>query len=98
MQRGNREYQKQALQGFRGRQFIRLDLKAPRFIVQEVLFDVKPQPELVQGVQVGWFITDDVPGISGLIGWAGQREMHRADGAAKERDLVVEMGMPQRRA
>lgn len=96
IQRRNRQNKKQTLQRLGGLEFARLDLKAARFIVQEVLFDVEPQRELVQGRHSGRLIAHDIPRMVRLVRWSGEGQMHRADTAPEEPHVLIEMGLPDR--
>jgi len=46
----------------------RLQLEAIGFVIQEVLFDVKPQPVLLKGLRFSGFIADHKPVLLALLG------------------------------
>jgi hypothetical protein len=61
IQRRDRQYQTQPLQRRRRADQRCLELKAIRFIIQEILFDIETSPILFKSLHIGWFITDHKP-------------------------------------
>lgn len=67
IERGSRQDQTETGEGFGIADFARFQPKTSRFIIEEVLFQVKTQPMFVKGAQIGRIITENSPFFKALL-------------------------------
>ena len=94
IERGDRQDKAEAGEGVGIAHERAFELKAVGFIVQEVLFNIKPPPVLLEGVHARGFITHDIPILPGTA-VAGQGQRDRPELLRGNRHVVQEQRAPR---
>ena|SRR6266511_5062662 len=89
------QHQAQPLQRLRRADQGRLELEAMRFIIQEVLFNVKSQPVFFKGLHVSRLIADDSPLFFAILA-SSQCQMDRTILGPCHGDMMPKPRFPQR--